>query len=87
MLPRQGFDGGIALEDVWERSPAEALGLQIGDVLLSFGEHPIKSVADFQRWLYMHGVGETVTLKFLRGTKVFEHSYTIEERPRWAVPR
>lgn len=87
VLPRQGFDGGIALEDVWERSPAEALGLQIGDVLLSFGEHPIKSVADFQRWLYMHGVGETVTLKFLRGTKVFEHSYTIEERPRWAVPR
>ena len=87
MLPRQGFDGGIALEDVWERSPAEALGLQIGDVLLRFGEHPIKSVADFQRWLYMYGVGETVTLKFLRGKKVFEHSYTIEERPRWAVPQ
>ena len=46
------------------------------------------NVAEFQRWLYAHGVGFEVKLHFLRGGKELRTvTYTIEERPKWAVPR
>lgn len=87
MFPVQGFKGGIALLDIWANSPAERMELNPGDILLAFGHYRIGSVADFQKWLYMHGVGQKVTLTFLRGGAIIERAYTIEERPSWAVPR
>jgi S1-C subfamily serine protease len=87
LFPVQDFQGGIALEEIWEKSPAERMELNPGDILLMFGHYRIHSVADFQKWLYMHGVGHEVTLRFLRGGKVIEKVYKIEERPSWAVPR
>ncbi len=85
---KHGDKGGIAIEYVWQNSPAEKLGVKPGDILVRFGHYRIQSPADFQKWLYMYGVGHTVKLVFVRDLKEYKVlEYTIEERPDWAVPR
>ncbi len=80
--------GGVAVEEVWENSPAQMMGLKEGDILVQFSYNRILSVADFQKWLYMYGVGHKVKLIFLRnGTDYLMTDYTIEERPKWAKPK
>jgi serine protease Do len=80
--------GGIAIEDVWENSPAEKMGIREGDILVQFSYNRILSVADFQKWLYMYGVGQPVKLIILRnGTEYLMTDYVIEERPNWAKPK
>ncbi len=80
--------GGVAVEEVWENSPAQRMGLKEGDILVQFSYNRILSVADFQKWLYMYGVGQPVKLIFLRnGTDYLATDYTIEERPQWAKPK
>ena len=80
--------GGIALEHVWPDSPASRLGLQEGDILVQFSYNRILSVADFQKWLYMYGVGHPVKLMILRGGREYlVADYTIEERPLSARPK
>lgn len=86
-FPVGRFAGGVALEYVWKSSAADKLGLRTGDILVRFGHYPTRNVAAFQKWLYMHGVGDRVTLHFLRDKELIEHQYVIEERPLWAVPR
>ncbi len=82
-----GDQGGIAIEDVWKNSPAEALGVQVNDILVRFGHYRIESPADFQKWLYMYGEGMTIDMSFIRGKETIVLEYTIEERPEWAVPK
>ncbi len=50
--------GGIAIEHIWPDSPAAKLGLRVNDILVQFSYNRILTVADFQKWLYMHGVGQ-----------------------------
>lgn len=79
--------GGVALEDIWENSPAQKMGLREGDILVQFAYNRILSVADFQKWLYMYGVGHPVKIYILRnGTEYLVADYLIEERPSWATP-
>jgi len=80
--------GGIAIEHVWKDSLAEKLGIQVGDVLVQFAYNRILNVGDFQKWLYMYGVGQPVKLIILRqGTEYVMLDYVIEERPQWAKPK
>lgn len=80
--------GGVAIEHVWKDSPAEKLGIRVGDILVQFAFSRILSVADFQKWLYMYGVGAQVKLVILRnGTEYLMTDYVIEERPQWARPK
>ncbi|MBT62393.1 MAG: hypothetical protein CML13_04185 [Puniceicoccaceae bacterium] len=81
------FTGGIALEYIWENSPAQAMGLKVDDILLRFAYYPIHSPADFQKWLYLYGVGRTVKFFILREGEILLQEYTIEERPAWAIPQ
>jgi len=84
----RGYRGGIAIEYVWENSPAERMGIRVGDVLLQIGGARTSNVGTFQKWLYLFGVGRKTQLTFLRDGK--EHltvSYEIEKRPDWARPR
>ncbi len=79
--------GGVAIETVWENSPAQKLGIRVGDILVQFSYNRILSVADFQKWLYMYGVGHPVKLIILRnGIEYLMTDYVIEERPQWAKP-
>lgn len=80
--------GAIGIEHIWPNSPAERMGVREGDLLVQFSHNHIRSVADFQKWLYMYGVGHAVKLVFLRdGKEYLVADYTIEERPAWANPR
>jgi serine protease Do len=79
---------GVGIEFVWPGSPAERLGIRVDDVLVQFGYNRVTSVADFQKWLYLNGVGQTVKLIFLRGGREYlTADYAIEERPASARPR
>ena len=80
--------GGVAIEHVWDNSPAQRLGIKVNDILVQFSYNRILSVADFQKWLYMYGVGHPVKLMIVRnGTEYLITDYTIEERPLWARPK
>lgn len=81
------YHGGVAFEYIWEKSPAEKMGLQVDDILLRFAYNPTPSPADFQKWLYMYGVGRKVELCILRDGEIILKDYVIEERPGWAVPK
>jgi len=73
---------------VWPGSPAHRLGIQVNDILVQFSYNRILAVADFQKWLYMYGVGHPVKLMILRnGTEYLIADYVIEERPLWAKPK
>jgi serine protease Do len=78
---------GIMLENVFAPSPAHAAGLQPGDFLTHFGEVEIHVPVDFQRQLYLAGVGREATLKFFRAGEAFTKRIAIEQRPEAAKPR
>ncbi|NJM38449.1 MAG: PDZ domain-containing protein [Akkermansiaceae bacterium] len=81
-------NGGIAIEHVWPDSPAAKLGLRVNDILVQFSYNRILAVADFQKWLYMYGVGHPVKLMILRnGQEYLVADYVIEERPQSARPK
>ncbi|GAB3382523.1 S1C family serine protease [Spongiibacter taiwanensis] len=86
-LPVERYLTGVAIDRVWANSPASALGIQPGDLLLRFHHYPIATVADFQKWLYQYGVGAEVKLHLLRDRQLIILPYKIEERPTWAIPK
>jgi putative radical SAM enzyme (TIGR03279 family) len=56
------------LDTVAEKSIAQEIGLQKGDVLLSVNGHPVRDVIDF---MYCSSRSGTLDLKFKRGNKIF----------------
>lgn len=78
---------GILLENVFAPSPAQTAGLQPGDFLTHFGDVEIHVPVDFQRQLYLAGVGREVTLRFFRAGETFTKQLAIEARPAAAKPR
>jgi serine protease Do len=81
-------NGGIVIEHIWDNSPAQKLGIQVNDILVQFSYNRILTVGDFQKWLYMYGVGHSVKLMILRNGKDYlVTDYVIEERPIWAKPK
>lgn len=78
---------GILLENVFAPSPATVAGLAPDDFLTHFGGVEIHAPVDFQRQLYLAGVGRKVTLRFFRAGDVFEKELVIERRPAAATPR
>ena len=88
VFPHGRFLGGVGIDHVWEGGPAQKLGVRKGDLLVGFSYYPTKTVAAFQKWLYMYGVDFKVKLHFIRDrSEYYAIDYTIEERPDWAKPR
>ncbi|MFO0278668.1 MAG: S1C family serine protease [Planctomycetota bacterium] len=78
---------GILLENVFQPSPASVAGLQVDDFLTHFAGVEIHAPVDFQRQLYLAGVGRAVELRFFRAGQTFARTLTIEKRPAAAQPR
>jgi S1-C subfamily serine protease len=78
---------GVYIDDVFEPSPAAVADIRIGDKLISIDGNRLPSVGEFQKWLYLSGIGRTITLKILRDGEILEKRVTVEERPASAVPR
>ncbi len=78
---------GVYIDNVFEPSPAFAAGVRSGDVLVSMNDQRILSVQDFQRLLYLLGVGKKITVEVYRDGELFEREVVIEQRPAKATTR
>jgi S1-C subfamily serine protease len=79
--------GGVLIDNVFEPSPAATADVRVGDLLLSIDGQRLYSVGAFQKWLYLSGIGRTITLEIFRDGEKLEKRITVEERPAAAVPR
>lgn len=78
---------GLLIDDVFDPSPASRADIRVGDVLLYLGPDKVATVGDFQRWLYLNGIGATVEIKIWREFEISKRTITIEERPASAKMR
>ena len=73
-----GFDGGAGIRNIAPNSPAERAGLRTGDVIIGFGEEPVRSNSDLLNLLDESAIGKDFTLHVIRGGK----ETTLSVRPR-----
>lgn len=81
--------GGLIVSTVVPGSPAQAAGLQEGDVIVNFDGTPIRAKQDrdvlgFTKLVREAGAGKTTTLRILRKGEPVEISVTLGDRPRSA---
>jgi S1-C subfamily serine protease len=73
-------ENGVKFSDVKPGSPAEKAGLKAGDVLVQFGDKPIKNLYDFTDALRRSKVGDVVEVEVLRDGKPVRAKVTLEQR-------
>jgi len=73
-------ENGVKFSDVKPGSPAAKAGLKAGDVLVQFGDLPIKNLYDFTDALRRSKVGDVVEVKVLRDGQPVTASVTLEQR-------
>jgi S1-C subfamily serine protease len=60
--------------------PAHKAGIMIGDLLISFGGHPITRVEDVHAQLAAEAIGKPIVVKLVRGGAAQETSVVVGER-------
>ena len=73
-------ENGVKFADVKPGSPAAKAGLRGGDVLIQFGDKPIKNLYDFTDALRRSKVGEVVHVTVLRDGKELKVDVKLEQR-------
>ncbi len=73
-------ENGVKFSDVKPNSPAAKAGLKAGDVLVQFGDKPIKNLYDFTDALRRSKVGDLVEVKVLRDGQPRTVSVKLEQR-------
>lgn len=71
---------GVKFSDVKPNSPAAKAGLKAGDILIQFGDKPIKNLYDFTDALRRSKVGDVVEVKVLRDGQTVTASVKLEQR-------
>jgi len=71
---------GVKFSDVKPNSPAAKAGLKGGDILIQFGDKPIKNLYDFTDALRRSKVGDVVEVKVLRDGQPLTVSVKLEQR-------
>jgi S1-C subfamily serine protease len=61
--------GGCVVREVVPASPAEAAGLQVGDVITTVDGQPVADMPGISRIIRTHQLGETVSVEYLREGK------------------
>jgi S1-C subfamily serine protease len=79
---RLPVESGVRVESVEPKSPAEQAGLQPGDVIVAFGDTPVRGIDDLQAKLTEREVGITSPLTVVRGVEVV----TLDVVPRESKP-
>jgi hypothetical protein len=74
------IENGVKFSDVKPGSPAAKAGLKGGDVLVQFGDKPIKNLYDFTDALRRSKVGDVVEVKVLRDGQPVTAKVTLEQR-------
>lgn len=78
---------GVYIDNMFDPSPASRGGVQVGDVLVELGGQRILAVEDFQRWLYLFGIGSEVEVVLSRLGEEIRQKLVIEQRPQDAITR
>ncbi len=73
-------ENGVKFSGVKPNSPAAKAGFQAGDILVQFGDKPIKNLYDFTDALRGSKVGDVVEVKVLRDGKPVTASVKLEQR-------
>jgi Zn-dependent M28 family amino/carboxypeptidase len=73
-------ESGVKFSDVKPGSPADKAGFKAGDVLVQFGDKPIKNLYDFTDALRRSKVGDVVEVEVLRDGKPVKAKVTLEQR-------
>jgi hypothetical protein len=73
-------ENGVKFSDVKPGSPAAKAGLKAGDVLIQFGDKPIKNLYDFSDALRRSKVGDIVHVTVLRDGKELQADLKLEQR-------
>ena len=67
---RLPVESGVRVESVEAESPAERAGLKPGDVIVAFGDSPVRGIDDLQARLTEREVGVSSPLTVVRGVEV-----------------
>ncbi|HYC78097.1 MAG TPA: trypsin-like peptidase domain-containing protein [Planctomycetota bacterium] len=78
---------GILIENVFTPSPAAAAGVKPDDFLVAFDGAAVQTPVDFQKYLYLAGVGRKVTLEIYRAGASRTVEIVVDVRPPEARPR
>jgi S1-C subfamily serine protease len=73
---------GVLIASVTPGSPAEAAGLQVGDVVTAVGGVELDAQRAFINTLWTHAVGQAVDLTLWRDGQTLTLAATLGERPR-----
>ncbi len=73
-------ENGVKFSDVKPASPADKAGLKAGDILVQFGDKPIKNLYDFTDALRRSKVGDVVEVTVMRDGKPLKASVKLEQR-------
>ncbi|HEX5031495.1 MAG TPA: trypsin-like peptidase domain-containing protein [Candidatus Eisenbacteria bacterium] len=79
---RLPVESGVRVESVEPESPAEQAGLEPGDVIVAFGDAPVRGIDDLQARLTEREVGVSSPLTVVRGVEVV----TLDVTPRESNP-
>jgi hypothetical protein len=71
---------GFRINGVSKGSTAETIGLQTGDILIQFGDKPVKSIYDFMGALGAFKPGDKAVIQWLRGDQVMKAEATLKGR-------
>ena len=71
---------GVKFSDVKPGSPAAKAGLKAGDIMVQFGDKPIKNLYDFTDALRRSKVGDVVEVKVLRDGQTLSVPVKLEQR-------
>jgi hypothetical protein len=72
---------GFRINGVSKGSTAEAIGLQAGDIMIQFGDKPVKSIYDFMGALGAYKPGDKAIVQWLRGNQTMQAEATLKGRP------
>jgi S1-C subfamily serine protease len=78
---RNGFEGGAGVESVAPNSPAERAGVRPQDVIVGFGDTPVRSNDDLLNMLDESVIGHDSTLRVLRGGRELNLRVRPQELP------
>lgn len=76
--PQDDSPGGAQVESVSPNSPADIAGVKPGDLIVGFGEQPVRSTDDLLNLLDESVIGRDTELRVLRG----KGKQTLKVRPR-----
>ncbi len=81
-----GLPQGAAIQTVTADGPADAAGLQVGDIITKFGDTKINGRTELSSAIARCKIGDTVTLTIYRQGQTLEVSVTIGEEIQSTTP-